>query len=389
MQTFDVFFVLKLEQVVEQTVELLLIWDSIVLMWRHFVFQDIDSRCESSVSYTPPEIPQRPSSSVMETFRQERELESLHSEVSKRLQGDSPSHMQTESSPELEDNMVEHDDFEPLYQEIDDNHESKYEPKCSGPPQVRIERKVFPNPQLMSSSLISSTTGSEEMLDSQTSHTSSTGATSSPPQLRPLRDPSATSTPYARPKPKAKADPINVPAFLPLTRTQSPPAICPFAAASKNHTFSALATVPRRKKDNRLQAADLKPASHDHRLPGTKDDTRTIPYEHLRADATGRVRIPGMKPPTPPMRRLPSWVRTCNDIMWILNTFHSSQSAVIQCRAIITQSFFTKILMINTTQLAHEGEMGCLLWVKSLNLCSLSVTVVLNYIMIHVYCTTL
>ena len=71
--------------------------------------------------------------------------------------------LQVDSSPDTEDDVpleVE-DDMEQDYQEIDDNHQSKYEPKRHGPPQIRIERKQF---QQHSNSMVSSV-GSEEMLD--------------------------------------------------------------------------------------------------------------------------------------------------------------------------------------------------------------------------------
>ncbi len=72
--------------------------------------------------------------------------------------------MQVDSSPDTEDDValeVEDDDMKADYQEIDDNHQSKYEPKRHGLPQIRIERKQF---QQHSNSMVSSTMGSEEML---------------------------------------------------------------------------------------------------------------------------------------------------------------------------------------------------------------------------------
>ena len=58
-------------------------------------------------------------------------------------------------------------DHNPLYQEVDQNHESTYEPKRSYPPQIRIERKVFPEPRRMDSFVSSSAASndSEEMFE--------------------------------------------------------------------------------------------------------------------------------------------------------------------------------------------------------------------------------
>lgn len=81
---------------------------------------------------------------------------------------------QKESSPDNTDNQIDTiSDIESeesigemnheLYQEIDANHESIYELKPLGPPQIRIERKLF-NGRLLDS-LISSSNGSEEMID--------------------------------------------------------------------------------------------------------------------------------------------------------------------------------------------------------------------------------
>lgn len=89
--------------------------------------------CESS-----PPIPKRPSSAVMESFRQkEHDYDEVHREITERMNADL-------SALEMDDNMADAD-----FQEVDADRESKYEPKRSaGPPQVRIERKVFPNPRL-------------------------------------------------------------------------------------------------------------------------------------------------------------------------------------------------------------------------------------------------
>lgn len=332
--------------------------------------------------------------------------------------------MSIESSPDIEDPVVDNmadvsddDDFEPLYQEIDDNHQSKYEPKRrAGPPQVRIERKIFPNPQ-MTSSMISSTNGSEEMLDrqpnspllqprrqqqpqqqqplyalphqhasSQSSGASASRSCQSPPTLQPrscksppqLEPRTARSPPHLTPirlnqspphvqstspqppisgpsrspshSPGPSPSPHGVPHLSPLHQHPRfnynlPPTTsygygpyapigsvlpqAPPSSPSYSHTSSgayayppteyqantdsayALATMPRRKKDNKLQIQEYQRPSV-RIYAGTKDDTATIPHEQVKAEVARPPRLQGLgrvKPPTPPMRRLPSWVR--------------------------------------------------------------------------------
>ena len=381
------------------------------------MLQETDSRPNSG-DISPPEIPQRPSSSILENFRRERDLVDVPTtEVQKK----SPRAM--ESSPEIEDPVLDNmadvsddDDFEPLYQEIDDNHQSKYEPKRrAGPPQVRIERKIFPNPQ-MTSSMISSTNGSEEMLDRQPNlpllqprrnqqqqqqqnlyalpHQHSQNQTSgagvsrpcqspptlqprsckspphlqprtcrSPPNLAPIR--TCQSPPHAQStsplphnghsrspsfSPAPSPSPHGVPHLSPLhqhpTFNYNVPPTTPYAygpyaviasvfpeapPSSPSYSYAssgayaypptdiqantdsayALATMPRRKKDNKLQIQEYQRPSV-RIYTGTKDDTATIPHEQVKAEVARPPRLQGLgrvKPPTPPMRRLPSWVR--------------------------------------------------------------------------------
>ena len=326
----------------------------------------------------------------------------------------SPRDMVMESSPEMEDPVVDNmadvsddDDFEPLYQEIDDNHQSKYEPKRrAGPPQVRIERKIFPNPQ-MTSSMISSTNGSEEMLDrqpnspllqsrrqqpqdlyalprqhiqKQTVNGAASRQCQSPPMLQPR---TCKSPPHLQPKTcrtppnlppvrtcqspphtqSTSPQPYGAPSYSPAPSPgphQGPPHLSPLhqhpkfnynipaatsygpyavigsvfpqaPPSSPSYSYAssgayaypptdiqantdsayALATMPRRKKDNKLQIQEYqKPSVRIY--AGTKDDTATIPHEQVKAEVARPPRLQGLgrvKPPTPPMRRLPSWVR--------------------------------------------------------------------------------
>uniref|UniRef100_X2AIS4 Uncharacterized protein n=1 Tax=Capitella teleta TaxID=283909 RepID=X2AIS4_CAPTE len=184
---------------------------------------------------TPP-IPQRPSSDILEAFRNSSDI-----------------------SPDLD--ITE----DPDYQEVDEDRESKYAPKRHAPPQVRIERRVFPNPRLLqAASIVSSTGGSSEMLD----RTDMVLQEATPESLL---KPSSPVTPFPPP---------NSP-LCPLTNT--------------DHTVSALATLPRKKKEPKFfpsSSTDYASLTIDKRL------RKCSPAHPRRAPAT---------PPTPPLRRLPSW----------------------------------------------------------------------------------
>ncbi|XP_071081218.1 pleckstrin homology domain-containing family H member 1-like isoform X1 [Haliotis cracherodii] len=101
----------------------------------------------------PPEIPQRPRSSVLEAMH--REMSSKQSSLE-----DAEEHISEGESEESMGDM----DHEQLYQEVDANHESIYEPKRLNPPQIKIERKILQSAHLLDS-LVSSCNGSEEMLE--------------------------------------------------------------------------------------------------------------------------------------------------------------------------------------------------------------------------------
>ncbi|XP_064600082.1 pleckstrin homology domain-containing family H member 1-like isoform X2 [Liolophura sinensis] len=136
--------------------------------------QECGSR-RTSHSSSPPEIPQRPSAAVLNSMRLGVGCEGSDGA------GDSHIHLQDSASEDSDDSMedMEQTETDPVYQEIDRNHESKYEPKRAFPPQIKIERKVFQEAHLLDS-LVSSSNGSEEPLNrshrlSQAqSHTSST-----------------------------------------------------------------------------------------------------------------------------------------------------------------------------------------------------------------------
>ena len=267
-------------------------------------------------------------------------------------------HVQMDLSPDLDDHMDARpddedddgdvdvvDDFEPVYQEIDDNHESKYAPKrprergvvgaSNGgnghmannnqerlvPPQVRIERKVFPNPHLHPASMVSSTGGSEERLmrhpatglpSAMSSSFEMTSSSETPLATTPCnpKGPQIAETSFMprvlqnpEPSPNAAAAAVGAVGALASVSSSSPATDdveYPYAVPHSTQMVSALATMPRRKKDNKIQ---INVAARDRNLPGTKDDSSTIPQETARGMGLNRT-----KPPTPPMRRLPSWV---------------------------------------------------------------------------------
>lgn len=122
------------------------------------------SRPESQSTYSKPH--KRPSSSIIEALEIEKELFNYGLD-----QGERDS-IEDRDSPEIDidyqvsgnasDDSMNDIDFDPLYQEVDQNHESTYEPKKTCPPQIRIERKIF---QERMDSFVSSSNDSEDMLE--------------------------------------------------------------------------------------------------------------------------------------------------------------------------------------------------------------------------------
>ncbi|XP_052769794.1 pleckstrin homology domain-containing family H member 1-like isoform X1 [Mya arenaria] len=130
------------------------------------------SRPESELQSSRPDSEstfsrrKRPSSSIIEALEYESELFTCGLDPVHRLSdGDRTSPLfdlgDTVSENGSDDSMADID-FDPLYQEVDQNHESVYEPKKNGPPQIRIERKIF---QERMDSFVSSSNDSEDMLE--------------------------------------------------------------------------------------------------------------------------------------------------------------------------------------------------------------------------------
>ena len=194
-------------------------------------------------------------------------------------------------SPDTDDNMAVTDILEPDYQEIDDNHESKYEPKRTMPPQIRIERKVF-NPQTHCSSVMSSVAGSEEALAKRVSqHTYAVPHANRKKEVTPANSQGEDSPPVSL-TPKVPPSPLTP--FLPDPPPNTPGSLYPYPEGHSTQTVSALATLPRRRKDAQRFF------SRDYAVVGPEGTAFERSYSE-------RGHIHG-KPPTPPMRRLPSWV---------------------------------------------------------------------------------
>lgn len=161
-------------------------------------------------------------------------------------------------------------------------------------PQVKIERRVFPGNLPQSLSMISSSNDSRELLNSE--------LTGEPPA-------SDVPTPVTL-TPKEPPSPLTP--FIPSVPPNSPlPSGSFFAAASSSgsHVVSAVATMPRRKKSHdKFAAQELDKVN-------SKYGPLTITRNYKKIYDPARVRP---KPPTPPMRRLPSWVSVRRPTIFVL-----------------------------------------------------------------------
>ena len=263
-----------------------------------------DTRPVSDASDLSPPVPQRPSHSILESIRIERALE-LAGVASEANQNESGASHDT-------DGVVVKQD--PDYQEIDvrgvagkspmksprkspEKSVGKLVARTAGPPEVRIERKMFSSarPPL---SVASSMNGSEEMLlelpwSSRLPDAKPTSQASVVPPVSAscLVSPVVTQQSYTSlslPPPHSNHTSLSLPPpHSNHTSLSLPP-------PHSNHTVSALATLPRRRHDatRAAMAATSSADTHivDRRLAADADKTRG-------------------KPPTPPMRRQPSWVR--------------------------------------------------------------------------------
>ncbi|XP_052276494.1 pleckstrin homology domain-containing family H member 1-like isoform X1 [Dreissena polymorpha] len=122
------------------------------------------SRPESQSTYSRPH--KRPSSSIIEALEIENELFNYGLDPGQRISDidrESPLFDLGDTVSENGSNVSMGEiEMDPLYQEVDQNHESVYEPKKPAPPQIRIERKIF---QERMDSFVSSSNDSEDMLE--------------------------------------------------------------------------------------------------------------------------------------------------------------------------------------------------------------------------------
>ena len=263
--------------------------------------QTDDLRPVSDVSDLSPPVPQRPSDSILESIRLERALE-LAGVSSAASQNDGGTSHDTDAVAIKQD---------PDYQEIDDRDAGKSARestdkalgksavrssgksleksvgksagRSAGPPEVRIERKLFPcvrPPQ----SLASSTNGSEEML-------LELPCSSRQPDIKPACQPCLVQAPPVNSMcpllfiPSTSHTSATKQSFIPLS----------LAPPHSNHTVSALATLPRRHRDSTKATV----SAYTNQCVDTHIVDRRLLVD---ADKTWT------KPPTPPMRRQPSWV---------------------------------------------------------------------------------
>lgn len=124
--------------------------------------EQLSSRPDSQSTFSKPS--KRPSSSIIEALQIENELFSYGLDPGPRISIGSRESLDLDDQAlgNASDDSIADIDFDPLYQEVDQNHESVYEPKRNGPPQIRIERKIF---QERMDSFVSSSNDSEDMLE--------------------------------------------------------------------------------------------------------------------------------------------------------------------------------------------------------------------------------
>lgn len=117
----------------------------------------------------PPEIPKRPSLSVLQAIEDELQ-DKRENSISPPSDTKSSASMKSEEEVVLDmssDDSMADIETVPLYQEVNHNHESTYEPKKSLPPQVVIGRKVFCGENRLLDSLVSSSNDDDDKNDSK------------------------------------------------------------------------------------------------------------------------------------------------------------------------------------------------------------------------------
>lgn len=297
----------------------------------------ISSRPESQSTYSKPH--KRPSSSIIEALEIENELfnygldQALRDSIEER---DSPDvDIDYQVSGNASDDSMNDIDFDPLYQEVDQNHESTYEPKKCGPPQIRIERKIF---QERMDSFVSSSNDSEDMLE-RASHRVPIYATIDKPTMpvepmsRSLElEPTARSSGFTASQ-ENLISPIN---SSPITLTPCSPR-SPFSpltpqlpdvvstppmqhqhqhlSTSSSNTVSAIATLPRRPPRERSKPPPVHFDFEDSVISRldrpSRVESQVVSAEVHSAPATVSRQQLKPQPPQAPRGRFNTWVRHC------------------------------------------------------------------------------
>ena len=294
------------------------------------------SRSDSEAIYAVPN--KRPSSSIIEALQIEQELFGLDSPVpDKESFGDGMDSPVSDSKSEgididISGNISEDSMEDPLYQEVDQNHESTYEPKRSMPPQIKIERKLFQDINKMDS-FVSSSNDSEELLERNQKFL--TGTDKPTMTVEPIsrhltfedenhyasinvstlvqspRSPRSPRSPYSPHTP-----------FLPLS-SQLPDLVTPpvmmeqqssnyFMSNSSSNTASAIATLPRRRGDRNKPVFQGEESAVSHSTSPSQSElvNQLVSVEVHNAPATVPHQLQRLKPTTPkPARaRFNTWV---------------------------------------------------------------------------------
>jgi len=284
-----------------------------------------------SISDVCPPLPKRPSSSIMADIRSELGLDERHEEKP-RLQSDSrdsPVHANGTTAYSFSaknggKTKSDADDYEYIpdvvLKEEDSSGAGDLGTKLTCAPPLRIERKIFSGDRLPRSlSIVSSSTGSRELLncemnsstcsqyDTDVVSTFEDGSNASCTGARVERSIHSTTDSSTSVTLTPKEVPSPLTPFLPIVPPNSPlPVVAEGQQQHASQFVSALVTMPRCKKD----AQRFFPSSPMQDVNGGTYGPMTIDrkgYKKGYFDTSAAILRP--KPPTPPIRRLPSWVR--------------------------------------------------------------------------------
>ncbi|XP_074661838.1 pleckstrin homology domain-containing family H member 1-like [Tubulanus polymorphus] len=249
---------------------------------------------EISHHASPDEHPTRPSSMVMDMFQKE---DSFSQDCEPCIENDDSDDVADDDddddihSPlDANGNISEDLENEPEYQEIDENHESKYEPLKNAPPKIKIERKIFHSSAFYDS--VISANSEDYLLDSLTT-----------PRLSRVSPPEESTK---KQKPDKCSKPIN-PQFHDISSIYSGSSCLSCGSVRRSRNVSAIATLPRVRHHERDNLTlKVKPAFDIDVLVSDKETTEQKQSSQMECDSSA-VRNTLSKPPTPPLHRRPSW----------------------------------------------------------------------------------